>query len=377
LLGNMTDTFHDFQVLAVRSSRDNPLKDQLFLFVSSHIGTFAFPMDIRRVPPAAQASKYDHMRIPWESKLNGQEVRQSPEFKYGDGFQLRFMDNPGKFNKAKSHKRPDRYYKWRGVDRGKNFHVFESISGETFMEIWPYGHPPHNAHITVPINFYASNFTSFSELNLFPHREFKAVKARRYESVFNDAVESHPVSLKWSFQSKTPKHERPYMRFRGTSNTIDMMLDGTHVKVGISHTVSEEIPGYTNRRAYLSQFYAFLPTPPFDVVAVSGHFCFNHMRGDDVGYSSQWISERPTDNRTAPIRIKGQHYRCPIITFASSMVEKIGNGGNDVIITYGVDDCYSRSIVVPKKKIEILLLGNKNNPSSEKMNAGNDVLVEK
>ena len=59
------------------------------------------------------------------------------------------------------------------------------------------------------------------------------------------------------------------------------------------------------------------------------------------------------------------------------MVEKIGNGGNDVIITYGVDDCYSRSIVVPKKKIEILLLGNKNNPSSEKMNAGNDVLVEK
>merc|ERR1712232_228550 len=109
-------------------------------------------------------------------------------------------------------------------------------------------------------------------------------------------------------------------------------------------------------RSYLSQFYAFLPDPPFKIVAMSGHFCFNHMDEKDIGYSAQWTSERPVDNRTAPIMIMAKNYRCPVITFASGMTEMVGNE-NNVIITYGANDCYSRSIVVPKKKIEMLLLG--------------------
>jgi len=113
----------------------------------------------------------------------------------------------------------------------------------------------------------------------------------------------------------------------------------------------------TDKRAYLSQFYAFHPYPPFDIVAISGHSCFNHMNENDIGYSAQWISARPIKNRTAPILIKSENYRCPIITFASGMNEMIGHKGENVIISYGVNDCYSRSIVVPKKKIEMLLLG--------------------
>jgi hypothetical protein len=81
------------------------------------------------------------------------------------------------------------------------------------------------------------------------------------------------------------------------------------------------------------------------------------MLETDDGYSAQWVSERAMTNRTAPIMVHDEEIRCPLITFASGMTEMIGRDGNNVIITYGVDDCYSRSIIVPKKKIELLLLG--------------------
>ena len=358
LMGNMTANFHDFQIVAVRTTKENQLKDQLFLFPSGHIGTFSFPIDIRRVPPAAQSSKYGE--IPWDSKLKGNTVTSSSEYKYGDGFQLRFIDGPGQFERNKSHRRGDLLYKTRGVDRCKNFHIFESSNGKTFMEAWPHGLQPRDSHISVSINFFASSFEPSSEMNLFPNREFKAVKGKRYQSLFHDVHESREGSPEFSFKTVTPKHERPFMRFRGTSQIIDMVLTGKNVKVGISHTVSDQQKGHTDKRAYLSQFYAFLPDPPFEIVAITGHFCFNHMDERDSGYSSQWISGRPTDNRTAPILVMDKNYRCPIISFASGMTEMIGHDGKNVIITYGVNDCYSRSIVVPKKKIEMLLLGQSN-----------------
>ena len=353
LLGNMTDSFHDFYVVPTRTSERNPYKDQFFLFVSSHIGTFAFPIDIRRAPPSLDSTKLNV----WNTKLNSKVIPPSSYFQYGDGIQVRFMDNPDRFSKRKSYVRTDVFYKERGIDRGKNFHVFESTSGETYMEMWPYGQIPGNSHVTVPINFFASKFMPHSELNLFPNREFKYVKGRRFESIFKDEIKSLNGCPDRSFQTKLPKHERSGKRFRGTSTIIDMELNSKKVKVGISHTVSEHQAGFTDKRAYLSNFYAFLPDPPFEIVAISGSFCFNHMHEDDVNYSSQWVSARPIHNRTAPILIMNETYRCPIITFASSMIEKIGNDGKDVIITYGVNDCYSRSIIVSKKKIEILLLG--------------------
>lgn len=363
LLGKLSATFFDFQIVAVRSTKENPLKDQLFLFVSGHIGTFSLPIDIRRTPPAVLASKYD--AISWDSKVRGKAIPLSHEYQYGDGFQVKFMDDPGRFNTFKLGYRADRLFADRGVDHGKNFHIFESSSGETFMEAWPHGYDARfgghddgqrNTHYTIPINFFASNYEPSSELSLFHGREFRRVKGKRPQAFFQEAVESKNGTPKNSFKNDIPKHERPRKKFRGTSQIIDMVLMGKDVKVGISHTVSEEQEGRTEKRVYLSHFYAFLPDPPFEIIAVSGHFCFNHMHESDVGHSEQWISERPIDNRTAPILVLGDYFRCPIITFASGMTEMIGNGHN-AIITYGVNDCYSRSIIVPKKKIEMLLLG--------------------
>ncbi len=130
-----------------------------------------------------------------------------------------------------------------------------------------------------------------------------------------------------------------------------MELNGTMVKVGISHTIANLF------RVYLNQFYAFSPEPPFDIIAVSGHFCLGHMGKDDIGYSAQWISDRAHVVNVLPILINSERYRCPPITFAVGLTEMIGHDGNNLIISYGVNDCYSRSLVVPKKKVEMLLLG--------------------
>ena len=346
LLGDNSANFFDFQIVAVRSTKDNPLKDQLFLFASGHTGTYSFPIDIRRIPPVASSN---HNTIPWNSKVKGQIIPLSQEYQYGYGFQVRFVDDPGRFNKFKLATRPDRLFQFRGVDRGKNFHIFESSNGETFMEAWPHGFDkPHaNSHFTIPINL----------LNLFPGRELRHGKGKRAQVLFQEVVESKNGTPKHSFKNATPKHERPNVKFRGTSQIIDMVLVGRRVKVGISHTVSEELKGKTYKRVYLSQFYAFLPDQPFNIIALSGHFCFNHMHENDVGYSAQWISERPTGNRTAPILVLSESFRCPAITFASGITDMIGHDGNHAIITYGWDDCYSRSIIVSKIKMEALLVG--------------------
>ena len=86
------------------------------------------------------------------------------------------------------------------------------------------------------------------------------------------------------------------------------------------NTVAERWEGVTNYRQYLSQFYAFLPYPPFKVVAISGHFCLSHMNENDIGYSKQWNSLRPIDKTAL---IQNETYRCPIVAFANGLKEKI------------------------------------------------------
>ncbi len=429
LLGNMTAIFHDFQIVAGRTRSGNgngtrsgagngaststpnstsdstsselPLKDQLFVFPSGHIGTFGMPIDIRRVPPhttsssstsSSSSSSSTHPPIAWDTPLQGQKYKTvpfSPElgFMYGTGFEVRFLVDTTLIQTKKAHARGDVFFdRGAGIDRGKNFHFFEDRHGKTYMELWP-----HGSHRTVPVNFIpetdqqnntntdTDSSSSSSSLSLpssprvvmFPKKYMGYIDGKkqrgRKDAIYPDMIEagSDRQEPKVSFQNKVPKHERPYKRFRGTSQIIDMVLEGKDVKVGISHTVAEhqvdDSRGHqttiTDKRAYLSQFYAFEPEPPFEVVAKSGHFCFNHMSEDDIGYAAQWISGRPVSNRTAPITIKTYSYRCPIITFAAGLNEMIGYNGENVIITYGVNDCYSRSLIVPKKKIEMLLLG--------------------
>ena len=167
-----------------------------------------------------------------------------------------------------------------------------------------------------------------------------------------------------------------------------------HVKVGISHSVERR------KRDYLHQLYAFDPNDEhngFPIIAYSGLFCLSGIQKDkDIGrYDKHWITHRSNSDDES-ISDKKQFiddnnivYNCPKITFATGIAEYLGNdskiadtdtdsdeydsdeyededededdnnNNNDghVIISYGVDDCYSRSIIVSKQKIELLLLG--------------------
>ena len=203
LFGNSTNFFFDFQIIAAKITKDAPYKykDQLFLIPSGHIGTFAFPIDLRRVPPVAKSSEFEY--IPFDTKFEASSVPFSHEFMYGDGIEVRIAANTAGLREKPPHTRGDNLFmRGHGIDRGKNFHFFESSSGQTYMELWP-----HDSHRTVPVNF-LMNETKLSAMNLFPHSKIVRTKGKRPQVEFDDKIDSRDShKSQWSFQSVTPKHE--------------------------------------------------------------------------------------------------------------------------------------------------------------------------
>ena len=118
-----------------------------------------------------------------------------------------------------------------------------------------------------------------------------------------------------------------------------------YLKVGIGHTVTRE-------RSYLSFFYAFEPEPPFRIHSRSGYFCLGAMKCTDKGYSNHWVSNNQFEF-SSQLRVQKKTYNCPKITFPTGIAEMVGEK-DQVIISYGVNDCYSRSIIVPTGKIKML-----------------------
>jgi len=108
---------------------------------------------------------------------------------------------------------------------------------------------------------------------------------------------------------------------------------------------------------YLSKFIAFLPKEPFAIVARSGMFCLGNPRHG---------TDEPTKNplqyaKLIPLRFANETYDCPRIHFATGMVDtprpntRESNNTDDekdsVIIAYGVSDCLSRFVKIPKTEI--------------------------
>jgi len=341
--------FMDFYIYSARTTKGLAYKDQLFLAASGQTSTFLFPFDVRRVPQSASVSAspnktlYSHFDDSWNTKVKGSPIpMDNDEMMYGTGLQVRFMDDL----RDKKRNGGLLYHKGPGLDTGKNYHFFESSNGTTFIENWP-----KSPHRTRPINFFASVFASYKDdVNYFPGRIMKGKSTEYPQKEIQNNARSEPTT---SFKSHRVMHVKDRFRDRGTSCCVDMTLNGNQqVKVGIIH-------GKVKPRAYLSKFYAFHPDPPFEIFASTGWFCLGHMREDDIGFASQWISQRTHANRTAPILVEGAAgiTTCPAVSFASGITEMIGHRGENIIISYGLNDCYSRSLIVPKKKIELLLLG--------------------
>jgi hypothetical protein len=309
-----TRVLQDFTIFAARTTETNRKKDHLFLMSN---GMLVLPMAIRRVPPGVETDDSD-----WVTKINRPRIPQ--DTMYGTGFQIR-LTHPGKMQtNFFSYKGEDKSIR---MDKGKNMHIFESTNGTTYIEVWPYSN-----HTVKAPNFFWDDFTSFKDY------KWKMDKTKISARDLSEPSFPRPGRLR----AKAPGN-------RGTGCCADIALpDGRKVKLGIGHLV-------TTDRRYLHRFYAFLPEKPFPVIIQSGLFCLGQMATTDTDSKHLWMSSQDGAFKPRVSRIGYQLYNCPQITFATGITNMIGHGDNYIIISYGVDDCYSRSIIVHKKKIQMLL----------------------
>lgn len=354
--GTYLCNLNDVTIFPAKTTTDNPKQDQLFLMSGSgDIGTLLIPIDIRRTP------HFVNDQDGWDTKLVGQPFPADmfhDGTMYGSGLQLRIAEN-GKRNAVKYSNH--RFIRRHGgyVDGRKNYHVFEANDGTSWLELRPF-----LPHIVTKIHLhFEKGIDSLQGFDLIPNSTLR----RGYERFYfdNASIYDEYSDLKETFETvklDSSEVQSGGLKYRGTACCIDLNLkmkvegdggevegDGgieQQVKVGIGHTVTKD-------RQYLSFFYAFLPYPPFTTIRLSGYFCLGGMKQSDVGHSAHWISKRDGVFDES-IALKGETYKCPKVTFASGLSEMVGNFGN-VIISYGVNDCYSRSIIVSKEKIKMLL----------------------
>ena len=152
----------------------------------------------------------------------------------------------------------------------------------------------------------------------------------------------------------------------GTACCVSMELEGLGaVLVGISHTkLSPRNPfwrrdvhhryDHFGRDRFVSRFLAYMPEPPFDILARSGWFCLGFAELEEgLREGGNTMAGRNTHAR---LDLFNDTYDCPIIHFASSFGEYVGNASR-AIIAYGVNDCHPRMMVVEKEDVARLLLG--------------------
>ena len=311
-----TRVFQDFTLYAGRTTEDNPKKDHLFLISN---GVLAVPIAIRRIPPSPNLVQHEN----WWSKLEGDPIPLL--FSQENGLELKICNGePAANYKEFLYKNPSAQ-----LVAGKNVHFFESSNMRTILEVWP-----HTNHTYAEVNLFAESFSSFGDYTL-RHSPLIEIPDFDRGEARTDVWRNFPI--------KGPPN-------RGTGCCADITLsDGRQVKLGISHFV---VPPLT----YLHRFYAFLPEEPFQVMAVSKAFCLGQMKMTDLNVEKHWLSRAQHSFTSRRTKI-GKYqiiYDCPELTFASGISNKIGND-DYAMVTYGVDDCYSRSIVIHKDKIELML----------------------
>jgi len=258
--------------------------------------------------------------------------------------------------------------------RGKNFQFFrsktasESTEGKYHYYIQTYPAPHTFRRVNIP--------PAGDPLNLYP-RDWKS------EETFSSAI-LPPLSfdtpdtnntiltclrendtrtkkeIDW-FTCTDPR-EVPFFHTRehGTACCVSVNLDGRDVLVGISH---EKLSPASNfwlidrdkryehfgKDQFVSRFLAYNPSPPFDIVASSGWFCLGFADVEEKGGSTQ--AGRNTQYR---LNLFNDTYDCPAIHFITGFSEVVGDSSK-AILSYGVNDCHPRMMVV-EVLVPVLLL---------------------
>lgn len=174
-----------------------------------------------------------------------------------------------------------------------------------------------------------------------------------------------PLSHVW-ITNCTDKQTKPFFGDfdHGTACCLSMKLHNKDVLVGISHQKTSPIVNpwwrrdiysrYNNLtfgKLYLSRFLAYHSEPPFDIVARSGWFCLGFSEKNEAGGNT--LAGR---NKQHKMDLFDEVYSCPSIHFVSGISEYIGDD-TKAILSYGINDCHPRMMVVEKKEIAKRLLG--------------------
>jgi hypothetical protein len=164
------------------------------------------------------------------------------------------------------------------------------------------------------------------------------------------------------FRSQFEKFHEPWGRDRGSACCIKLSSPSIpmgSLLVGISHVQLQRspfiFPPWFNQSTfvrselfYLSRFYAFQPTAPYNIVAKSGVFCLGWPSQGERGSS-------PFQNLGESLKFIEQ-YNCPAINYVSGMTLK-ADDPSTAIIAYGINDCTARMVEIDVSEIKRLLFG--------------------
>mmetsp|Transcript_49783 Transcript_49783/g.120671 ORF Transcript_49783/g.120671 Transcript_49783/m.120671 type:complete len:956 (+) Transcript_49783:51-2918(+) len=164
-----------------------------------------------------------------------------------------------------------------------------------------------------------------------------------------------------------------------TNRTIHNM---DHLWVGVGHTKNRQRME-PNGFQYVSRLYALSPT--YDLVARSGLFCVGFPNDDGISTTTtadaeagvdldvhvvdpllvnqtrksklMFASTTTTTTRTTTTTATATTYNCPRIEFVSGISEKVDDY-NVALLAYGINDCVSNIVQVPKEQLGRRLFGN-------------------
>ena len=213
-------------------------------------------------------------------------------------------------------------------NRGKNFNIIRGNKTNYFVEYHPLG-----PHVAFPIHFEHHRKGFFHPV----HKDKPSIVSTAQE----------PAAT-W-LEPETFRHYPFLERDRGSGCCVEISNDNTTVLIGISHTRTID-QGLIFHHQYVSRLYAMEPFPPFNIVAKTGFFCLGYGKSDEnrgnvqVGFNEKLLQ----------INKKGKKYKCPAISFVSSLSEHATNSSL-AIISYGVNDCYPRMIAVEKAELTSML----------------------
>jgi hypothetical protein len=266
--------------------------------------------------------------------------------------------------------------------RGKNFNYFVDKHGTIMVETKPFG-----AHVVESIAFQERCKVAHLRSTLLNYAEERELSTQFQEGKndINNGTASvyvssfiPPESFHTQDEIYFPQHQvyqPPETPDRGTACCVKIpdpryssptqhkrqqqgVDDDPYLLVGVSHSkypgwkqiveMKESKPGLDfPLRGYMSRLYAFEPFPPYRTVARSGKFCLpmpnvtstEAIENPNVHYLPQNM-----------FHFAGNVLSCPLIHFVSSIIEAIDDPTN-VILGYGVNDCTSRMVQIPKSEL--------------------------